>query len=229
VSPTSRGISTWLFGLDDVGIPEVRDKLREYTDLQSRNHDKDTRVNIFTKSDCNEETCDRNKKHLADIEAHMRDMHKDIVSYTLKEFEDNINQTGGFKYKNFLSRIGKPFNVPVPSKDVRKFTKSEQEILHSLYNEIEIVEATEYKPRVLNRLCKDGYVERFNNRPILMDYGCGNISVGTALGDYVSLTTKGVAWVMFGEVESVKVFYEECECNSKAFEWYPTNVILGLL
>lgn len=231
VSPTSRGISTWLFGMDDVGIAEVRDKLRECADFQSIEHNKveDTWVNIFTKDDCDDIACDHHKKHLADVEAHMRDKHKDIVSYTLKEFEDNIKKSGGFQYKNFLSRIGKPFNVPVPSRDVRKFTKSEQEILHSLYNEIEIAEATEYKPRVLNRLCKDGYVERFNNRPILMDYGCGNISVGTAIGDYVSLTTKGVAWVMFGDVESVKVFHEDCECNSKSFEWYPTNVILGLL
>jgi hypothetical protein len=243
VSPTSRGISTWLFGMEDIGIDVVRDKLTECSELYATEYKEDKWVNIFHHDSCDScenEACDHAKKHLSDVAEHIDDMQKDIISHALKEFNDDIELAGGFTYKDFLGNIRKTSTVPIPSREARKFTKSEQEILYALYDAIEVAPSFSFKPRVLNRLCKDGYVERFDNKPIIIDtrplvdmspFGTNrnDFTVNTEPGDFVSLTAKGVAWVLFGDVESVKIFHEECECESKSFEWYPTNVVLGLL
>ena len=70
--------------------------------------------------------------------------------------------------------------------NLKKFSENEKIILKKLYDAIESVNASEYNSRILNRLCKHGYVYR--------------------LEDEVTLTEKGVAYILFDTNTIVKIY-----------------------
>jgi hypothetical protein len=92
----------------------------------------------------------------------------------------------------------------------KELTKSESKVLHQLYNAVESVPPSECMPRILSQLTKRGYISEVD--------------------DKVTLSVKGVAWILFGITQRVKIYRtDDNKIDPDWFLWTPINIINGLL